>query len=180
MKPEKAKKSIKKTIKKKSSEQYEQQIGELTAHLQRLQAEFENYKKRVNDERSELMSSAKEAVLSELLPALDNFDRAAMHLPSDLEDNNWAKGMQYVGQQMLDILDGMGVQRFSPEGEEFDHSKHEAIEYVPSDKPEGIITEVIIPGYQIAERVVRPAQVKVSSGQHKLELDELNIKKGEK
>lgn len=164
MKPEKAKKPLKRIVKKKSSEKYEQQIGELTEHLQRLQAEFENYKKRVNDERSELMTTAKESVLSELLPALDNFDRAATHLPAELEDNSWAKGMQYVGQQMLDILEGMGVSRFSPIDEEFDHSKHDAIEYIQSAKPEGIITEVIIPGYQIGERVVRPAQVKVSNG----------------
>jgi molecular chaperone GrpE len=160
----KPKKPIKLSKKKPSAVEYQQQIGELTAHLQRLQAEFENYKKRVASERSELMDSAKESVLSDLLPALDNFDRAATHLPAELEDNSWAKGMQYVGQQMLDILDGMGVKRFSPQDEEFDHSKHEAIEHVQSAKPEGIITEVIIPGYQIGERVVRPAQVKVSNG----------------
>jgi len=166
--------------KKKSAVDYEHQIGELTTHLQRLQAEFENYKKRVANERSQLMDSAKESVLSELLPALDNFDRASTHLPKELEDNSWAKGMQYVGAQMLDILDGMGVKRFSPIGEEFNHSRHDAIEHVQSAKPEGIITEVIIPGYQIGERVVRPAQVKVSSGPTQADNQKLNNNEGEK
>ncbi len=161
-----SKKLPKKISKKKSPEQYEQQIGELTLHLQRLQAEFENYKKREASQRSELMDNAKEAVLSELLPALDNFDRAATHLPAELEDNAWAKGMQYVGQQMLDILEDMGVKRFSPTGELFDPALHEAIEHISSDKPPETIVEVIIPGYQIGERVVRPAQVKVSSGKN--------------
>lgn len=165
-------KQPKKTLKKKSAVEYEQQVGELTAHLQRLQAEFENYKKREANHRAELMDSAKESVLAELLPALDNFDRAATHLPAELEDNAWAKGMQYVGQQMLDILEGMGVKRFSPQGQEFDHTQHDALEYVQSAQPEGIITEVIIPGYMIGERVVRPAQVKVSSGQYEKDIEE--------
>lgn len=177
MKPEKSPKPIKKTIKKRSKKAYdvsdealakaEQQIGELTAHLQRLQADFENYKKRVADERAELMDSAKEAVLIDLLPALDNFDRAATHLPTELEENNWARGMQYVGQQLIDILDEMGVQKISPIGEKFNHSHHEAIEYISSKKPEGTIIEVVVPSYQIKDKIVRPAQVKVSSGSSK-------------
>lgn len=150
--------------KKKTTADYEQQIGELTAHLQRLQAEFENYKKRQADERAELMNMAKISVLSELLPALDNFDRAATHLPTELEDNSWAKGMQYVGQQLLDILEGMGISQFSPKGEKFDHSKHEAIEHVDSTDPPDTIVEIITPGYKMGDKIIRPATVKVSSG----------------
>ncbi len=164
MKPKKPAKTIKITTRIKSSENYEQQIGELTQHLQRLQAEFENYKKRQNDERAQLMNDAKEAVLSDLLPALDNFDLASAHLPADLASNSWAQGMQYVGQQLVQTLDDMGVQKIQPQGEIFDHNIHEAVEHVQSDKPEGTITEVIAPGYQIGERVVRHARVKVSGG----------------
>jgi molecular chaperone GrpE len=143
----------------------EQQVGELTVHLQRLQAEFENYKKRVDSERGELMGHAKEAVLSELLPALDNLDLAANHLPEDLADNAWAKGISYIGQQLNDKLAEMEVVKLNPIGQKFDHNQHEAIEYIESDKPENIVVEVITPGYKIGERVVRPARVKVSSGQ---------------
>jgi molecular chaperone GrpE len=157
--------------KKKSPVEYEQQIGELTAHLQRLQAEFENYKKREASEKSELLSTAKAAVLSELLPALDNFDRAATHLPQELENNSWAKGMQYVGQQLLDILENMGISSFRPLGEKFDHSKHEALEHIESDKPPETIVEVLTPGYKMGENVIRPATVKVSSGNNKQSLE---------
>jgi len=143
---------------------YEQRVGELTESLQRLQAEFENYKKRQAEEQAATMVRAKEMVLSELLPALDNFDLAASHLPDELEGNSWAQGMQYVGQQLTQKLDELGVKKIVPAGEEFDHNLHEAIEHVQSDKPEGIITDVITPGYQIGDRVVRPARVKVSGG----------------
>ena len=162
--------------KKKSVVEYEQQIGELTAHLQRLQAEFENYKKREASEKSELLSTAKAAVLSELMPALDNFDRAATHLPADLENNSWAKGMQYVGQQLLDILENMGISTYKPLGEKFDHSKHEALEHIQSDKPPETIVEVLTPGYKMGENIIRPATVKVSSGKDKQSLDEINKK----
>lgn len=148
----------------KSPEDYQQEVGELTAHLQRLQAEFANYKKRQAEERAKLMNDAKEAVLNELLPALDNFDLAAAHLPEDLADNSWAQGMQYIGQQLTQKLEELDVHKLSPKGEKFDHHAHEAVEYVQSDEPEGIITDVITPGYQIGDRVVRPARVKVSSG----------------
>ena len=161
---------------KKSIVEYEQHIGELTAHLQRLQAEFENYKKREATEKSELLSTAKAAVLSELMPALDNFDRAATHLPQELEDNSWAKGMQYVGQQLLDILENMGISTYKPLGEKFDHSKHEALEHIQSDKPPETIVEVLTPGYKMGENVIRPATVKVSSGNNKQSLDEINKK----
>lgn len=164
MKPKKQAKPNKETNKVKTTQDYQQQIGELTAHLQRLQAEFENYKKRQAEERAELMNSAKEAVLSELLPALDNFDLAAAHLPEDLQDNSWAQGMQYVGQQLVQTLDGIGVKKIEPLGAMFDHNQHEAVEHIQSDKPEGTITEVIAPGYQIGDKVVRPARVKVSGG----------------
>lgn len=164
MKPKKPARASKSAAKPKTAIEYQQQIGELTAHLQRLQAEFENYKKRQMDERAELMSNAKEAVLGELLPALDNFDLAAAHLPEDLKDNSWAQGMQYVGQQLVQTLDNIGVKKIEPLGSMFDHNQHEAVEHTQSDKPEGTITEVIAPGYQIGEKVVRPARVKVSGG----------------
>ncbi len=155
---------------------YEQQVGELTLHLQKLQAEFENYKKRQSEEQAKTMERAKEMVLSDLLPALDNFDLASAHLPQELEGNSWAVGMQYVGQQLTQKLEEMDIIKLNPVGEEFDHNLHEAIEYVQSDKPEGIITDVITPGYQIGERVVRPARVKVSGGKN---MKEIKGNKGE-
>lgn len=159
MKPDK--KQPKKT-QKMTAEDYQQQIGELTETLQRLQAEFENYKKRAASERVELMDMAKVSVLTDLLPALDNFDRAATHLPEELQDNSWAKGMQYVGHQIWDIFEQIGVHKFQSLGEHFDPQRHEALEYIQSDSPADTVVEELTPGYEINGRVVRPATVKVS------------------
>ena len=153
-----------KSIKKDKAAESEQRIGELTEALQRLQADFENYKKRQTEEQANTMVRAKEMMLSEILPALDNFDLASAHLPKELESNSWAQGMIFVGQQLTQKLDELGVMKLVPLGQQFDHNIHEAIEHVQSDKPEGIITDVITPGYQIGDRVVRPARVKVSGG----------------
>ncbi|MBI2798513.1 nucleotide exchange factor GrpE [Candidatus Saccharibacteria bacterium] len=151
---------------RRTAAEYEQQIGELTIHLQRLQAEFENYKKREAAQKAELMNGAKEAVLAELLPALDNFDRAATHLPAELENNAWAKGMQYVGQQLIDLLDSMGVHKFAPQtGEQFNAARHDALDHIKSKKPADTIVEVVTPGYEINQKVVRAATVKVSKGE---------------
>ncbi len=156
------KKKTPKMPKKTTPQDYEQQIGELTEHLQRLQAEFENYKRRAESERGELMNMAKTSVLEELLPALDNFDRAATHLPAELEDNAWAKGMSYVGSQLEQILDGMGVHKFHAVGQVFDPNRHEAMEYIEGEGPPDTVVEELTPGYEISGKVVRPATVKVS------------------
>ncbi|MEI6742071.1 MAG: nucleotide exchange factor GrpE, partial [bacterium] len=74
------------------ADQAQLRIAELTNSLQFLQAEFENFKKRQNEEQMSTMLRAKEIVLSEMLPALDNFDLAATHLPAELEGNSWAQG----------------------------------------------------------------------------------------
>ena len=162
MKQDSSKPKVQKRAKQHSAQEYQQQIGELTEHLQRLQAEFENYKKRAELERSEVMNLAKLSVLTELLPALDNFDRAATHLPPELENNAWAKGMSYVGSQLEQILDGIGVRKFSARGEAFDHNRHEAMEYVEGAGPPDMVVEELTPGYEINGKVVRPATVKVS------------------
>ena len=86
------------------------------------------------------------------------------HLPEHLTSDPWAQGMSYVGTQLEQILDEMHVKKFDPTGQQFDATEHEALEYIESDKPEGIVLETLTPGYMIGERVVRPATVRVSSG----------------
>lgn len=178
MKQDSSKPKVQKRAKQPSAQDYQQQIGELTEHLQRLQAEFENYKKRAELERSEVMNLAKLSVLTELLPALDNFDRAATHLPPELEDNAWAKGMSYVGSQLEQILDGIGVRKFSAKGETFDHNRHEAMEYVEGAGPPDMVVEELTPGYEINGKVVRPATVKVSKATNQ-EVSETQVKEKE-
>ena len=151
-----------KSNKSDKTAEYEQKIGELTESLQRLQAEFENYKKRQAEEQAATMVRAKEMVLNELLPALDNFDLATSHLPAELEGNSWAQGMQYVGQQLTQKLDELGVNKIMPAGEQFDHNFHEAIANIESDAKEGSVVQVIQAGYSIADRLIRPALVGVA------------------
>ncbi len=165
MKPNK-----KNSTKDKKPELQKDPVADLTADLQRVQADFENYKKRVASERAELMTSAKLAVLTDLLPALDNFDRAATHLPEHLQDDPWAQGMSYVGTQLEQILDEMGVQKFTPQlGEVFNHETMDALERMASDHPPETVAEVLTPGYQIQGQTVRPASVRVSSGNEQKE-----------
>ena len=172
MKPDK-----KKSAKDRAPKPTQDPVAELTQDLQRVQADFENYKKRVASERAELMNTAKLSVLTDLLPALDNFDRAATHLPEHLQNDPWAQGMSYVGTQLEQILDEMGVKKYAPQlGEAFNHETMDALERITSDHPPETVAEVLTPGYQIQGQTVRPASVRVSSGN---DTEELN-KEGEK
>lgn len=135
---------------------------ELIEHLQKLQAEFDNYRKRQETERSQVLDLAKKSILLELLPVLDNFDRASAHLPKSIKDNPWAIGMQNVGKQLVDALTNLGVKKFDSVGQKFDYHRHEAIGYEKSDKPEDTVIEEVAPGYEINDQIIRPAMVKVS------------------
>lgn len=135
---------------------------ELIEHLQKLQAEFDNYRKRQETERSQVLDLAKKSILLELLPVLDNFDRASAHLPKAIKDDPWAIGMQNVGKQLVDALTNLGVKKFDSVGQKFDYHRHEAIGYEKSDKPEDTVIEEIAPGYEINGQIIRPAMVKVS------------------
>ncbi len=146
---------------------------ELVNHLQKLQAEFENYRKRSEEEKAQIMDLAKKSILLEFLPVLDNFDRAASHLPKKIKNDPWAIGMQSVGKQLVDILEGMGVRKFNSLGQKFDYHRHEAIEYVDSDKLEDTVVEEIAPGYEINGQIIRPAMVKVSKKISRQARDEL-------
>lgn len=140
---------------------------ELIEHLQKLQAEFDNYRKRQETEKSQVLDLAKKSVLLELLPVLDNFDRASAHLPKAIENDPWAIGMQNVGKQLVDALINLGVKKFNSLGQKFDYHRHEAIGYEKSDKLEDIVIEEIAPGYEINGEVIRPAMVKVSKNNRK-------------
>ncbi|MBP9827430.1 nucleotide exchange factor GrpE [Candidatus Saccharibacteria bacterium] len=158
-----------------------EKIAELTADVQRIQADFENYKKRVAAERANLMDNAKLAVLTDLLPALDNFDRAANHLPEHLASDPWAQGMSYVGSQLEQILDEMGVKKFVPEvGTPFDFHRMDALEHVASDHPPETVAEVLTPGYEISGVIARPASVRISSGPEEKESIKQDNQEGDK
>ncbi len=146
----------------------EQTRTEAAQHLDtamRLQAEFDNYRKRVAREKTDLTSRAAERVVSELLPVLDNLERAIDHTLEGGELDQLLKGVEMVHQQMNDVLTKEGVEIIDPFGAAFDPLVHQAVgtEEDP-DVPDGTCVRVLQRGYLLGGRVVRPAMVIVSHG----------------
>jgi molecular chaperone GrpE len=132
--------------------------AELTADLQRVQAEYANYRKRVDRDRALVVEMATAGLLSELLPLLDDVERARQH--GDLEG-----AFKSVGEGIEAVADKLGLQRFGDVGEPFDPAMHEALMQAPptSDSDVAVCAQVLQPGYRLASgRVLRPARVAVA------------------
>ncbi len=135
--------------------QLETQLAERTADLQRLQAEYVNYKRRVDRDRGVVRDNATATVLTALLPVLDDIDRARMH-------GELTGGFKAVAESLERTVTGLGLVRFGEPGEPFDPQVHEALMHELSDDVDGPTAQTILqPGYRIAERIVRPARVAV-------------------
>jgi molecular chaperone GrpE len=132
------------------------QIAELTADVQRIQAEFSNYRKRVDRDRALVREQAVAATLAELLPVLDDIDRARSH--GDLDG-----AFRSVGEALEATVQRLGLVRYGTPGDPFDPTVHEAIALESSEQVEGpTTTEIHQAGYTYAGRVVRPAVVSVA------------------
>jgi len=128
--------------------------------LQRLQAEFLNYKRRVEKERLELSILFKSELVGSLLPVIDDFERMFDH--SDDEHNELLKGTKLIYQKLIDILKEQGLKAIDAKGQKFDPRIHEAVLIESSEKGEdGIVAEEWRKGYFFSEKLLRPAQVKV-------------------
>jgi molecular chaperone GrpE len=135
-------------------------------HL-RLAAEFDNFKRRTLRERHELFNYANENLIKELLPTVDNLERALGHArTAGGEEGTRAlrEGVELTFRSLLAALENVGVVRVEAEGKEFDPQVHEAVQRVPTDAaPPGRILEVLQPGYALKGRLLRPALVAVAS-----------------
>jgi molecular chaperone GrpE len=130
-------------------------LAELTRDLQRLQAEYVNYKRRVDRDRELVRELAVGSTLSALLPVLDDIDRAREH--GELEG-----GFKAVAESFERIVTGLGLVRYGEPGEAFDPRIHEALMHSYSEGVEGPTCEAVLqPGYRIGERILRPARVAV-------------------
>ncbi len=136
----------------------EKKLEELTADLQRVQADFVNFRRRSEQQSAEFMNLAKQDVLLQILPLIDNIDRALAHLPEDLKDNPWADGVAQVAKQTQDTLKALGVERIDSVGQPFDHNLHEAIAHEGEGET---VTQELQPGYKLGDKVIRHAMVKV-------------------
>ena len=136
-------------------EEMAQRVKELTADLQRLQAEYVNYKRRVDRDRELVLQNAKYSILSALLPVLDDIERAKQHA-------ELSGPMAAIAEKLDASLARFGVERFGTVGEEFDPTVHEALMHnVDAEATATTVSLVVEPGYRIGDRVVRAARVGV-------------------
>jgi molecular chaperone GrpE len=132
------------------------QVAELTEDLQRLKAEYDNYRRRVERDRLAVVEMATAALLTQLLPVLDNIDRAREH--GDLTG-----AFAVVGDDLVAITSRLGLERFGEPGEPFDPTIHEALlQHESGEVSEPTAVEILRPGYRFASRVLRAAQVSVA------------------
>ncbi|BAZ16141.1 GrpE protein [Calothrix sp. NIES-4071] len=148
------------------------QIDSLKAQLEassnqytRLVADFDNYRKRTQKEKDDLDAQVKRNTITELLPVVDNFERARAHIkPQNDAEMAIHKSYQGVYKQLVECLKRLGVSPMRPEGQPFDPNIHEAVLREPTDEhPEGTVLEELVRGYFLGDRVLRHAMVKVAA-----------------
>ena len=145
---------------KKQLEEAQAKASEYKDSWLRSQAEFQNYKKRLDRDNELMYASMKGDIIKKVLPALDDLERALQNRPAD---DAWAGGIELIARKFQNILDVEGVKRIEATGAEFDPKFHEAISHEPNDEVESHhVIEVVQNGYMLGERVVRPALVRVA------------------
>lgn len=139
----------------------EQQIADLTDALQRERADVINVRRQHEDQLGTLKSMVKANVVRDLLPVIDNFERALKHVPKELEGNDYIKGVQGVVSQFEATLAGMGVEKIKTVGEIFDPRLHEAVSMEEGDGAVEVVCEELQSGYRIGDEIIRHAMVRV-------------------
>lgn len=152
-------KAKKKPSKKDLAEQ--SAVEELTADLQRIQADFVNYKRRAEEDRIKSVSFGKQLLAQQLLPVIDNIERALKNVPEDLKDNDYVKGIQAVAKQLQTSLEGAGITKIKTVDEEFDHELMEAVSMEDGEGEKEVVIEELQSGYVMDEQVIRHAMVRV-------------------
>jgi molecular chaperone GrpE len=137
------------------------QAAEYLDHLQRLKAEFDNYRKRSMKEQTRAMEMAAEPFVRKLLEVLDEFDLALMAAERAPEFERFLHGVELVYAKLLDILRSEGLERIEAEGKPFDPERHEALMQAGDSEGEPFVADVLRQGYAMRGRVIRPAGVKV-------------------
>jgi len=150
-------------MEEKDTKQHEVEKQELIELSQRLKADFANYKKEQEKTMQAFAKFAARDILMRLLPVFDSFELAVMHIPKELEENGWVKGVAQTKKQIDAVLKDVGVKEVAVPGEVFDTQKHEAVAEEPSDGEEGKIAEVLQKGYTLNGELLRAAKVKVTT-----------------
>ena len=144
------------------------------ASWQRCQADFVNYKQRAEQEKSEVIEFANSALVCNLLPIMDDLERAFASVPANLEGSNWTEGIRLIYNKLKTSLESQGLTEIQTRGEPFDPRLHEAI--MQQDGKEGIVIEELQKGYKFKEKVIRPAMVTVGRGIKRKRKEQTNQK----
>lgn len=138
-------------------------LTELTNLVQRIRADFENYRKHTEADMARARQLGEESVVKKLLPIIDVLDTAMASLPDDLADNNWAKGIAGAHKNLAKMMGDLHlVKQEVKTGDVFDHNQHNAIQFEDGEGEQEVIAEVLRPGYLYNGQVLRPAMVKVA------------------
>jgi molecular chaperone GrpE len=137
------------------------------ANWQRCQADFDNYKKRSEQEKGEVIEFANSALISNLLPIMDDLERAFASVPAELEESNWTEGIKLIYNKFKATLEAQGLTEIEAKGEPFDPRLHEAV--MQQEGEEGMVVEETQKGYKFRGKVIRPSLVIVGKGEGKEE-----------
>lgn len=151
--------------KEREAEALKAQLEDRSNQYMRIAADFENFRRRTQKEKEDLEQKIKRDTINELLPVVDNFERARSHIkPQTDGEMNIHKSYQSVYKQLVDCLKRVGVAPMRSEGKEFDPNLHEAVMREPtSEYSEGTVVEELVRGYLLGDRVLRHAMVKVAA-----------------
>lgn len=138
------------------------EIDRLKDMAARAQADLQNAKARMEKESQDIRMYAMQSMIEKLLPTVDNFQRAFDHLPEDLKDHDWVKGLQATEQKLMSDLESVGLQKLESMGNVIDPEKHEILQAAEGDKD--IVVQVLEEGYSLNGKVIRPAKVVVGQG----------------
>ncbi|GAB1156483.1 MULTISPECIES: nucleotide exchange factor GrpE [Paenibacillus] len=140
------------------------EVEETQQRFVRAQADFDNFRRRTQKEKEELAKYASMKLVTELVPVIDNFERAMATVPEGTESESFSKGIQMIFRQLETVLNNEGLTAMDTVGQPFNPEFHQAIMQVESDEyEEGTVVEEVQKGYMLKDKVLRPAMVKVSS-----------------
>ena len=149
------------TMEEKLEEAQKQAKDNLDKYIRQL-AEFENFRKRSNSEKTAMYSNGVRDTVEKLLPVIDNFERA-VEAADDKEDQMY-KGVEMILKQFMEILENLGVKEIPSKGEPFDPNVHSAVMHVDDEScDENVVVEVFQKGYTLGDKVIRPSMVKVAN-----------------
>ena len=150
--------------KKNKKDKKDEQIEELTDRVKRQMAEFENFRKRTEKEKSQMYDMGAKSIVEKILPVIDNFERGLAAVPEDAIDDPFVDGMNKIYKQMISVLEEAGVKAIEAEGKEFDPDLHNAVMHVEDESlGENIVAEELQKGYMYRDTVVRHSMVKVAN-----------------